>query len=612
VVVQGTVQFSFDRGSSGSQLTIASTDLNVEIRFDGEVLTELDQQRLWPRAVKVVQGAVELWRGEGSLTFVATAPRRFMSWLAGRARTKTDKWETWHRQIGESELDNDAPFEALARCVELGLHQWRTKRDATSCAICSAAWERVRNDSRLGPTLLGIIGAAPLKGRERRTYESFEKLKRETRDDRLRIILHSEGLARATDDELTALKYIAVLGNKDQVARLLRTRANEVTAGGIAPVEVFERVDAEGNAMIDMKVPEPAPIVNVELCERWVFDRLRKSYGDDGAQAAAVGVSWAHLTVTLDPGLLNSADERLLSDAAIVTPLEAARLLALRARLLASMPPAPEGMLSLRPQHYYDARPYVQIPHLRVAYEWIRALDNEEKKQRCLDLYWSTHERLSLLARAEDEIGFRHFFKFQRPIEDELLYHFEFQVLTAQSLLEGLRTMWATLTGLPPRTGWDGLIRQGGPVSQFIAGEGESVIQLIGVLRNPMAHEIRWETSHGIETRFVHLENRHAESVARCLKEMHEPPLCWGIRDHPVNLKNVELLFQPYAFAVSLTARLYWFTGRYLTDLVSGRNDVDLAAPAPWNMTNPPLDKPSHGLINLLAWPLPMSPGNQE
>jgi hypothetical protein len=606
---RSTVAFSFGRRRSRSGLTVASPDLGVEVDFDGDVLREIREQRLWPAASEVVDGAVRLWGDDGSVSFVASAPRRFVSWLGGRAATETDRWEVSRRRIGESELEAHVPLAALARCVQLSLHQWRRKGGVTTCAVCSAAWERLANDSRLGSSLLGMTIAAPLKGRDRRDYETFEKHRKEVRDDHLRVVLHSSRLAAARDDELAALRYVVVLGTShfDPRVRLLRTTGAGFPAGQVPSVEVFEQTDPDERALVEMRLPQPAPLASIELFERDAFDDLRKSYEDDGAQALAVGARWGHLTVTLDPKLLEG-EGRVVADAACVTPLEAARLLALQARFFAKMPPAPYGTLSLRPRHYYDARPYVQIPGLRALYALVRGLD-DAKKEQCLNLYSSTHERLSLLARAEDEIGFRYFFGFARPIEDELLYHFEFLVLTAQALLEGLRSLTAILNDVPPRTAWDKLMDQvdNQLLSSFISGNGNPLLRLVGVLRNPTAHEIRWETWHGVDTPLVRLEGEQAKPAAECLVEMNEPPLYWGIQDHPVNVEGVELAFQPYPFAVSLTARLYWFTRYYLEALRAGIDLSDLSAPPPWAMTNPQLDEPSHRLIKLLSWPLPSS-----
>ncbi|MDQ3913894.1 MAG: hypothetical protein M3323_00985 [Actinomycetota bacterium] len=551
----------------------------------------------------------------------------FISRLAGglaEDEHRTLDCETLTPREFEMDTGNAMDWRDLRSCVELGLHQWTriVHTPRWRCAVCGGRAELLLpNEQDFEVVLRALLTADPWRTTSDRTYERFERLRRrESGDPEFRAVV-DPGLLQGMNPPPPGSPEDIVLRLGPKIAGVtLVTPAAESDDFPqwveVVKAQPHHSEDAHGVKHEHAYVPRADGAHPIELGEvdevRQLAERLNQGgRGGDLARALLLGEGFGHATITSDLELLRLDEERRTR--LVMTPRAAAVLIGIFARRTNHIP---VSWFQITAEFHYDDRAFVLAPTIAHFIEdAAAAVENGAVDRRVLRLIWSNVERFGLLARAEDEIAFRTFFGSQG--RREILNHFEYLLLLARAVIEGLGELAATVHQVTPsdRPGqplsWGRLLtalkQASSPVTALISKGAKGLVfsELVSTLRNPLAHSARWQTADSAFGPMVYIDGTDAERVAKSVRQLEGDPMSWGITGERMDTGDLELSIDPYPFAVHLNMYLLSIAEAFLKALSQGAGWKPARRRPPWDMTNPPLDEMAFRVLAAMTWSLP-------
>lgn len=548
----------------------------------------------------------------------------FISRLAGglaEDEQRTLDCETLTPREFDLDTENAVDWRDLRWCVELGLHQWtrivHTRR--WRCAVCGGRAELLLpNEQDFEVALRALLTADPWRTTSDRTYERFERLRRrETGDPEFRAVV-DPGLLQGVNPPPPGSPEDIVLrlGPKIPGVKLVTPAAeSDDFPQWVEVVKAQPRhsEDAHGVKHEHAYVPRADGAHPIELGEvdevLQLAERLNQGgRGGDLARALLLGEGFGHATITSDLALLGLDEERRTR--LVMAPRAAAVLIGIFARRTNHIP---VSWFQITAEFHYDDRAFVLAPTIAHFIEdAAAAVQNGAVDRRVLRLIWSNVERFGLLARAEDEIAFRTFFGSQG--RREILYHFEYLLLLARAVIEGLGEVAATVHQVdrPEQSlSWGNLLttlkQASSPAAAVISKGTKGLVfsELVSTLRNPLAHSERWQTADSAFGPTVYVDGADAERVAKSVRQLDGDPRSWGITGMRMDTGDLELSIDPYPFAVHLNMYLLSVAEAFLKALSHGAGWKPARRRPPWEMTNPPLDEMAFRVLAAMTWPMP-------
>lgn len=568
-----------------------------------------------------------------SYTYVMTRPgstarllsQDFVTNLIARL-PNTERRSIYREALTSREIEMQSQealeWDHLKWCLELGLHQW-TRIVHTSqwrCAVCGGRSElllpKVEPFQRI---LKALLTADPWRSTSDRSYEHFERLRRDNpTSPEFRVVVDplllqdgdppqessAEGVILRLGPRINRYMLVTPLPQQDQLPGWVN----------VVKAETGHATDVEGEAHEHAYVTKGGRTQPIELGEVEDIDQLASRLNRNGrgqvlARTLLLGHKFGHATITTDSELLQ-LDDQLAH--AVMTPRSAAVLLGTFARHTDHIP---VGAYRITSDYFYEDRAFVLIPAISDFIQDAAAgVDEGEVNPRVLRLIWSNVERFGLLARAEDEIGFRLFFG--QGGRRDVIYHFDYLLLLVRAVIEGLGEIAATVHGVirptrPESLSWKELRRNlkqaRSPLATLIAPgtKAHAFSDLVSTLRNPLAHAERWESADSSLGATVWIGGNDAETVARSICRLESDPMGWGLSGMRMDKGELELSLDPYPFAVHLNMHLLSVTAAFLEALSDGAGWEARSRRQPWAMTNPQLDETAFGIIATMTWPLP-------
>lgn len=506
--------------------------------------------------------------------------------------------------------------EDIRACVELGLYQWRqiTHSEEHRCTVCGGAASRLLAPvHRFENELRQLLVVDPWRSAARGDYERFARP--EEKGEGLRVLLDVSADAVVQPEERTALEYLA-RQSPDRCAVLVLP-GTELPAflARIPAFELSTPLDIHGEEHLHAQLPSGyLGGRKMEVGTPSELENLAKDFGggERGIHRARVlrlGREFAHLTVTTDRNFLDKS-MRHGQPWNVVAPRVAMNAYGLLSRRRNHLPMPSFYVVR---DYFYEERTFALVPEIASYLAAAHAVHGDElADQPEARLCWSAAERLTMMARAEDEIAFLVFLE-ERDSHVETLYHFEYLLLLARALIEGLARLAATVhnfgePGKPLR--WKELKKRlradGSPLGAFLAPASPSALsRLVSSLRNPIAHAQRWPEIHhaspgGLSAKLV-IAGADAAAVATAIRTLGGNPESWGVEGRRPEGEGVELHLDPYPFAVHLNIFLSTFAARFLTHLAAGAGRQLQPVPA-WQYVNPPMNEEVFKIVRLMTW----------
>lgn len=607
---------------------ISDPTLGLSISLPEEVLPRLDRLLTRPFVALLRTLAEHLTPTSHGVSFWAERPPgterlmqdEFLQRLMGQAPARSKRYlrvdeafEDWMSMTSLTESD-------IRACVDLGLHQWREipHQDKIRCAICGGGAATVLPTNHEFETLLSQLERADL-GVPGRAGDYERWARPWEMGDTFRLLIDAQAMQDADSGEREALEYLSTHASPQCAVLRLPEEGLSPWLAAIPAFEVSTSLDVD---KVEHQMAElPAGYLGGRTVEVGTPDELRElgetlGGGESGlrrAQIARVGAEFAHLTVTSDREFLRGARHRHVRN--VVSPRAALIGFGLHARKQNSVP-----MRSFRivRDYFYDDRTLALVPeiagYLNAAHEAHgEAFRGHVEARLCL----SAANRLAMMARAEDEIAFRAFFP-QKITDHETLYHFEYLLLLARALIEGLGQLAATVHKVenprrPGQLSWKLLLNKLRDDRSKLLGflkskRSEALSELVARLRNPLAHADRWQEIHsggpaGPSAKLV-IAGPDAADLAASIRALDGDPARWGAEGHRLENGELELYLDPFPFTVHLNVFLMTYTGRFLAHLAEGAGRSTIPLPAPWEYVNPPMDRDVFDIVGLMSWPL--------
>lgn len=523
----------------------------------------------------------------------------------------------------EMETEGALDWHHLKWCLDLGLHQWTriVHTPQWRCAVCGGRSKLLLPKEKPFQRILRVLLAAdPWRLTADRSYERFERL----RDDsssapEFRVVVDPELLQDASPpQESSAEDVILRLGPRIGGYMLVtpgRKQDRLPEWVGVVRAEPRQSGDVNRVAHEYAYIPKGEGAQPIELGEVTDIDQLAQRLDKNGrgkvlARTLLLGHEFGHATITTDSELLQLEDRLALL---VMSPVAGAVLVGTFARYADHIP---VGAYRIKSEYFYEDRAFVLVPAIsHFIQDVAAAVEKGTLDPRVLRLIWSNVERFGLLARAEDEIAFHLFF--EHGGRRDVLYHFDYLLLLARAVIEGLGEIAAALYGVsrsnrPEQTlSWKELLKTlkqaRSPVADLISpgAKGYTFSELVSTLRNPVAHAERWQTADSALGPTVWIVGTDAELVAKSIYALESDPMTWGINGMRMASGELELSLDPYPFAVHLNMYLLSVTGVLLEALSKGAGLETSNRRRPWDMTNPQLDEKAFRAIAAMTWPLP-------
>jgi hypothetical protein len=450
--------------------------------------------------------------------------------------------------------------EDVRACVDLGLHQWRpiVHTQEYRCAVCGGAASRLLAPvHRFEDELRQLLAVDPWRTARRGDYERFARP--DEQGQGLRVLLDVSAADGLQPEERTALEYLARQSHDRCSVLVLPGKEAPDFLAGTPVFELSTSLDVHGKEHVNARLPEG--LLGGRSMEVGTPEELENLAGDFGgderglhrARVVRLGREFAHLTVTTDREFLDLA-MRHRRPWNVVAPRVAMNAYGLLSRRWNHLPMTSFYIVR---DYFYEERTFALVPEIASYVQAAHAVHGDALADHSeARLCWSAADRLTMMARAEDEIAFRVFLE-ERASHDETLYHFEYLLLLARALIEGLAKLAATVhavdqPGKPLR--WKELVKKlradGSPLGAFVASSRPDALSgLISHLRNPIAHAQRWPQIHraspgGTSAQLV-IAGEDATEVAAAIRTLGGNPEWWGLKVAAPNAAGLSSTWSP-------------------------------------------------------------------